>query len=95
MKEIYPKYEELDDKQKAKLGNLTCIMCFTRKYTFPPIAAFLGGVVSQEIVKAITQKYSPIHQFFYYDCAELFPEQDIMSLNEERKSKLFNPAIDY
>ena len=29
VKEIYPKYEELDDKQKAKLGNLTCIMCFT------------------------------------------------------------------
>ena len=29
VKEIYPKYEELDDKQKAKLGNLTCIMCLT------------------------------------------------------------------
>lgn len=74
VKEIYPKYEELDDKQKAKLANLTCIMFLTKDYTFPPIAAFLGGVVTQEIVKAITQKYSPIHQFFYYDCAELFPE---------------------
>ncbi len=64
-------------------------MGLTQRYSFPPLAAFLGGVVSQEIVKAITQKYMPIKQLFYYDCAELYPEQDILSLDEEGKRKLW------
>jgi len=51
---MYPKYDELDEKQKAKIGNIIHIFGYTSNYTFPPMAAFLGGVVSQEIVKAIT-----------------------------------------
>ena len=57
----------------------------TFRYTFPPIAAFLGGVVSQEIVKAITQKFTPINQIFYYDCAELFQCTNIFELVNEPK----------
>lgn len=41
---------------------------------FNPLAAFLGGFVAQECVKAITQKFSPTNQVFYYDAIEVLPE---------------------
>lgn len=74
--------------QQKKVGNLTYIFTLTSKYSFPPIAAFLGGVVSQEIVKAITQKFTPINQLMYFDCAELYHEQDILALDEEGRKEL-------
>ena len=37
-----------------------------------PLCAFLGGIVAQEIVKAITGKFSPIKQEIYLDIVELF-----------------------
>ena len=33
----------------------------------PPRAAYLGGFISQEIIKAITQKYKPLDSVFYMD----------------------------
>lgn len=33
----------------------------------PPMAAYLGGFISQEIIKAITQKYKPLDSVFYMD----------------------------
>ncbi len=38
-----------------------------------PITAFIGGFTAQEIVKAITGKFTPIQQWFYYDALELLP----------------------
>jgi len=38
---------------------------------FPPMCAFLGGVIAQEFVKGVTKKYMPINQLFYYECSEL------------------------
>jgi molybdopterin/thiamine biosynthesis adenylyltransferase len=40
---------------------------------FNPLCAFQGGVVAQEAVKAITQKFTPISQLFYYDAFEVLP----------------------
>lgn len=37
-----------------------------------PIAAFLGGVVAQEIVK-FTGKFLPLHQWLYFDAFEVVP----------------------
>jgi len=30
----------------------------------------------------------PIHQMFYFDCAELYPVQEITALDEESKREL-------
>jgi hypothetical protein len=49
------------------LFSLTC------SGVFNPLCAFQGGVVAQEVVKAITQKFSPINQLFYYDAYEVLP----------------------
>jgi len=38
------------------------------------MCAFLGGYIAQEAVKAITNKFSPTKQLFYYDATEVLPE---------------------
>ncbi len=49
------------------LFSLTC------SGVFNPLCAFQGGVIAQEVVKAITQKFTPINQVFYYDAYEVLP----------------------
>jgi len=44
---------------------------------FNPLCAFLGGFVAQECIKAITQKFSPANQLFYYDAVEVLPDFDV------------------
>lgn len=39
-----------------------------------PMAAFVGGIVAQEVVK-FTGKFSPLHQWFYFDAMELMPKE--------------------
>lgn len=36
---------------------------------FPPLAAFFGGVVAQEVVKC-TGKYTPLRQYLYLDALD-------------------------
>ena len=43
---------------------------------FSPLCAYLGGFAAQEVIKAITNKYSPINQILYQDCLELIPDVD-------------------
>jgi len=38
-----------------------------------PMAATLGGIVAQEVLKAISGKFGPIKQFVYFDSAETLP----------------------
>lgn len=40
-----------------------------------PMAAFLGGVVGQEVVKAVSGKFSPLNQWFYFDSIESLPDE--------------------
>lgn len=37
----------------------------------PVIGAYLGGLVAQEVIKAITNKYMPIKQFFTFHFNEM------------------------
>ena len=65
---------------------------------FNPLAAFFGGFVAQEIVKAITGKFSPTNQFFYYDAMEVLPEfdptKDISTEeNKEQFEKVYLPTV--
>ncbi|KAJ5893728.1 hypothetical protein N7495_005419 [Penicillium taxi] len=38
-----------------------------------PLAAFFGGVAAQEILKAVSGKFKPVHQFMYFDSLESLP----------------------
>ena len=38
------------------------------------MAAGIGGIVAQGVLKASSGKFMPIKQFFVYDCMETLPE---------------------
>ncbi|KAK2076935.1 hypothetical protein QBZ16_005163 [Prototheca wickerhamii] len=40
-----------------------------------PMAAMIGGVVGQEVVKAASGKFTPLHQWLYFDSVESVPEK--------------------
>ena len=41
-----------------------------------PVCSFVGGVVGQEVLKAVTGKFTPLQQLFIYDGSHALPEQD-------------------
>jgi ubiquitin-activating enzyme E1 len=48
-----------------------------------PMAAFLGGIVGQEALKACSGKFTPIQQFFYFDAMEALPDSVFVGATEE------------
>jgi len=58
--------------EEVEAGVVTNVALFAQ-CTICPMAAFLGGVVAQEVVK-FTGKYSPLHQWLHFDMFELMPE---------------------
>jgi len=63
-----------DEEVEKNFERFMRIFSFTCSGTFAPLAAFIGGFVSQEAVKAMTNKFVPIKQFFYNDCIEVVPD---------------------
>jgi len=45
------------------------------------MVALFGGLVAQEVLKACSGKFHPVHQFFYFDSLESLPDNVV--LNEE------------
>ncbi|XP_057365163.1 ubiquitin-like modifier-activating enzyme 1 [Daphnia carinata] len=69
------KVEEVDEKLLATFSHVC-------QGDLNPINATIGGVVAQEVMKACSEKFSPIVQWLYFDATECLPEnQD--SLTEE------------
>ena len=53
------------------------------KYTFAPIVSVMGGLVSNEVIKLITNKYTPISQF--YDWTDFDIIKDYNNVDNEIK----------
>jgi len=60
------KLEKLDDK-------LIKLVAYNAMGEVSPITTFIGGVAAQEVLKAVTSKYTPIKQWFYFDATEALP----------------------
>ena len=50
---------QVDKLDKSRLHYLA----YTARGCFAPLCAFLGGVVAQEALKALTGKFTPINQW--------------------------------
>ncbi|KAI9193586.1 uncharacterized protein BJ171DRAFT_251536 [Polychytrium aggregatum] len=50
----------------------------------PPMNAVLGGLVAQEVLKACSGKFHPIHQTFFFDSLESLPK-DVVRTEESCK----------
>ncbi len=49
----------------------------------PPMNAFFGGLVAQEVLKACSGKFGPIKQWLYFDSLESLPESKLYPRTEE------------
>ncbi|XP_070839263.1 ubiquitin-like modifier-activating enzyme 6 [Chaetodon trifascialis] len=59
-------------RNKASV-NTELVRCLSRtaRGTLPALAAAVGGLASQEVLKAITGKFAPLQQWFYLDAIEV------------------------
>jgi len=64
--------EELSDLETDLIKNLS----YTSRGQLNPMAAVLGGLAAQEVQKATTQKFSPIHQWFHFESCLSLPKFD-------------------
>ena len=83
--------EELKDlvdwkESEQKAVKVLSMMSMTHDGVFGPQAAFIGGMVAQEVVKAITGKFMPINQVMYADCVEIM-EEDLFSCKWKQPKK--------
>ena len=67
-------------------------LSFTAAAELSPLAAVFGGVVGQEVVKAASGKFHPIHQFFYFDAMEVLPPSKPVDADVEGVVKA-SPAL--
>eukprot|EP00249_Psilotum_nudum_P022864 c28665_g1_i1 orf=405-3575(+) len=80
------KLESIDENVLRHFSSGACTV-------LSPMAAMLGGIVGQEVVKACSGKFHPIFQFFYFDSLESLPsepleQQDILPLNSRYDAQI-------
>lgn len=70
-------------RNKASV-NTELVRCLskTARGTLPPLAAAVGGLASQEVLKAITGKFAPLQQWFYLDAIEVVRPLQSVSTEE-------------
>uniref|UniRef100_A0AAZ3PL78 Ubiquitin-activating enzyme E1 C-terminal domain-containing protein n=1 Tax=Oncorhynchus tshawytscha TaxID=74940 RepID=A0AAZ3PL78_ONCTS len=66
--------------------NSELVRCLSRtaQGSLPPLAAAVGGIASQEVLKALTGKFAPLQQWFYLDAIEVV--KPLLSLSAEEFS---------
>jgi ubiquitin-activating enzyme E1 len=52
------------------------MLSYTARGNLSPMAAFLGGLVAQEVQKATSGKFTPLNQWMHFDSLESLPEDD-------------------
>ncbi|RWS31670.1 hypothetical protein B4U80_01161 [Leptotrombidium deliense] len=74
--------EELNKKEQMNLeidSRLLEQFSFVAKGSLSPMQAVIGGIVAQEVLKACSGKFHPIHQWFYFDATECLPSENVTS----------------
>ena len=61
-------------KQPVELtDSLIKELAYTAAGNLPAICSVIGGIVAQEVLKAVSGKFGPIHQFLFFDATEIIP----------------------
>ena len=58
-----------------------------------PVCALLGGVLGQEVLKAVSGKFTPIKQWFYYDGSDSLPEQPLSAGDPPGLPLIYMPPL--
>ena len=83
--------KDLNSKSQAKVDeldeNLMKEFSYSARGDLCPIAAVIGGIAAQEVMKACSGKFSPVNQFLYFDALECLPEENLDSVLTEDMCK--------
>ena len=66
--------QQESQSQQQELSELKEKITRASKGYLAPMASIIGSIAAQEVIKACTGKFKPIHQFFYFDALEVLPE---------------------
>jgi len=77
---------ELDEK-------LISLLASNARGDLSPMAAVLGGVVGQEVLKACSGKFMPIMQWLVYDATECLPDGDLPASEYELTGTRYDGQI--
>jgi ubiquitin-activating enzyme E1 len=76
---------DINEKSSAKVDplNETLVkqLSWTARGNIIGLTAFLGGIMAQEVIKCLSGKFTPLHQWLYFDAVELLPDHTDASFN--------------
>ena len=78
VKKQFEQVNEIELNQET-VDKIARVVYFTRNSCLPTLCAFFGGLVGQEVLKSVTNKFTPIVQFFnldYFELNELFADSN-------------------
>uniref|UniRef100_A0A8U7NYH7 E1 ubiquitin-activating enzyme n=1 Tax=Corvus moneduloides TaxID=1196302 RepID=A0A8U7NYH7_CORMO len=58
-----------------------------------PVNAFIGGLAAQEVMKAVSGKFTPITQWLYFDALECLPEENRDTLRYDGQIAVFGAEL--
>ena len=73
--EVFEKYLSLESEQDKMLAKK---FSYTLKGDLLPMVSIIAGIVSHEVLKALTHKYIPITQWYYMDYLDLITDSEII-----------------
>jgi len=82
--EVWQLTQQLNDKLGIKTEldeKLIKLFAYGAAGDLSPMVAAFGGLVAQEVLKSVSGKFHPIHQYLYFDSLESLPKNSV--LNEE------------
>jgi ubiquitin-activating enzyme E1 len=75
----------MDDHVKVKGYFRSFLSTCLAKFT--PLQAVIGAIAAQEVMKAVTGLYTPVHQFLLYDCDEVVSKECDVIAEDKPSSK--------
>ncbi|NWW94886.1 UBA1 enzyme, partial [Rhynochetos jubatus] len=69
-------------------------LAFQASGDLAPVNAFIGGLAAQEVMKAVSGKFTPITQWLYFDALECLPEENKEAVLTEEQCRPRNSRYD-
>lgn len=84
---------KLANELKAKHGmelevdeTIVKALARTSRAVLSPMCSIFGGIVGQEVAKAVSNKHHPVYQFLYLDASEALPDYEATPASEYQTS---------
>ncbi|XP_060606462.1 ubiquitin-like modifier-activating enzyme 1 isoform X1 [Ruditapes philippinarum] len=91
-------FNEINSKSGAKCDDIDESLInefsFGARGDLCPLAAVIGGITAQEVMKACSGKFNPVFQYLYFDALECLPQENRDEILTEESCKQNNNRYD-